>query len=68
MLFRSDKIMVYGLSLMTGGVIGNLIDRIRLGFVVDYFHIANFPVFNIADSAIVVGIVLIGIFILKHDG
>lgn len=62
-----DKIMVYGLSLVAGGALGNLADRIRLGFVVDYFHIANFPVFNIADSAVVIGITLISIFILKYD-
>lgn len=64
---KLDKIMVYGLSLVAGGALGNLADRIRLGFVVDYFHIANFPVFNIADSAVVIGITLISIFILKYD-
>lgn len=64
---KPHKIMTYGLSLMVGGIIGNLIDRVRLGFVVDYIHIANFPVFNIADSAITVGIALASIFILKYD-
>ncbi|MDI9475821.1 MAG: signal peptidase II [Natronincolaceae bacterium] len=65
---RLNKVMVYGLGLVVGGVVGNLIDRVRLGFVVDYLHIMNFPVFNIADSAVTIGIVLIGIFILRHDG
>ncbi|QUH20903.1 signal peptidase II [Alkaliphilus sp. B6464] len=66
---RLNKMMIVGLSLVAGGAIGNLIDRVRLGFVVDYFNavIINFPVFNIADSAVVVGAVLIGIFILKYD-
>lgn len=64
---RLNKIMIYGLSLATGGIIGNLIDRVRLGFVVDYLHIANFPVFNIADSAVTIGIALISIFIFKYD-
>lgn len=66
---RLNKMMIVGLSLVAGGAIGNLIDRVRLGFVVDYFNVAiiNFPVFNIADSAVVVGAVLIGIFILKYD-
>lgn len=63
---RLNKTMVYGLNLVAGGIIGNLIDRIRLGFVVDYLHVINFPVFNIADSAIVIGIFLVSIFILKH--
>lgn len=64
---RLNKIMIFGFSLIAGGAIGNLIDRIRLGFVVDYFHVLNFPVFNIADSAVVVGTILVGIFILKHN-
>lgn len=43
------------LGLQLGGAIGNLIDRVRLGFVVDFFDFKFWPVFNIADSAIVVG-------------
>ncbi len=51
-----------GISLLTGGIIGNLIDRIKLGYVVDFldFHwstVYTFPTFNIADSAIFLGIV-----------
>jgi len=66
---RLPKMMIYGFSLIAGGAIGNLIDRIRLGFVVDYFNatIINFPVFNIADSAVVIGAILVSIYILKHD-
>lgn len=66
---KLNKVMKIGFSLVAGGAIGNLIDRIRLGFVVDYFNfnLINFPVFNIADSAVVIGTILIGIFILKHD-
>ena len=46
--------------LLLSGAIGNLIDRIRLGFVVDFFffELINFPVFNIADSYVVVACVL----------
>ncbi len=48
-----------GLSLVLGGAIGNVIDRIRLGYVVDFIHFhwdrAYFPAFNVADSAITVG-------------
>ncbi len=45
------------LALIIGGGIGNLIDRIRLGYVVDFidFRLINFAIFNIADSFIVVG-------------
>ena len=48
-----------GLSLVLGGALGNVIDRIRLGHVVDFIHFhwdrAYFPAFNVADSAITVG-------------
>lgn len=48
-----------GLALVLGGAVGNVIDRIRLGFVIDFIHFhwdrAYFPAFNVADSAITVG-------------
>jgi len=48
-----------GLALVLGGALGNLIDRIHLGFVIDFIHFhwnrAYFPAFNVADSAITVG-------------
>lgn len=53
------------LGLLTGGIVGNLLDRIRFGFVTDFldFHIGthHWPAFNIADSAICCGV---GIYIL----
>jgi len=57
--------LAFGLALILGGAIGNLIDRIRLGEVIDFlrFYIGRYqwPSFNIADSAITVGV---GIFII----
>lgn len=47
------------LGLQLGGALGNLIDRVRLGYVVDFFDFKFWPVFNIADSAIVVGVFLL---------
>jgi signal peptidase II len=49
------------LSLPLGGAIGNLIDRVRQGYVTDFldFRLIHFPVFNVADSAITIGIVLL---------
>jgi signal peptidase II len=44
-----------GIALMAGGAAGNLLDRVRLGFVVDYLDPHVWPVFNLADVAIVVG-------------
>ena len=51
-----------GLSLILGGAIGNLLDRYMFGRVVDFFHFTfgqySFPVFNIADSCITIGMAL----------
>ncbi len=44
-----------GLALQVGGALGNLIDRIRFGHVIDFFDFRVWPVFNIADTAIVIG-------------
>jgi signal peptidase II len=56
---RSKRLLAAGLALVLGGAIGNVIDRIRLGHVVDFIHFhldrAYFPAFNVADSAITVG-------------
>lgn len=51
--------IAFGLSLVVGGALGNLIDRVRMGEVIDFldFHVGAFywPAFNVADSAITVG-------------
>lgn len=66
---KPNRFMTISLSLIVGGALGNFIDRIRLGFVVDYFNftLINFPVFNIADSAVVIGAFLVSIYIIKYD-
>ncbi len=57
------------LSLVLGGAIGNVIDRLRLGYVVDFVHVYwrdyQWPDFNVADSAITVGVALLVIDILS---
>ena len=62
-LLRKRMYNFFGLSLVLGGAIGNLIDRIRYGKVVDFvdFNIGSFhwPAFNVADSALTVGIIII---------
>jgi len=49
------------IGMMIGGAIGNLIDRVRLGFVVDFIDVGPWPIFNIADSSITVGIATLAI-------
>lgn len=69
---RNHPFMLLKLSIimiMIGGV-GNIIDRIRLGYVVDFldFRLINFPVFNIADCFVVVGVLLyaVSIYVFKQ--
>ncbi len=53
------------IALIVGGAVGNLIDRIKLGYVVDFIHFVIFPpVFNIADAAIVCGAILLSILMI----
>ncbi|MEI8215693.1 MAG: signal peptidase II [Eubacteriales bacterium] len=53
-----------GISLIIGGGLGNLIDRIRFGYVVDYLHFGMFPIFNVADMSVVGGSLLLLIYIM----
>ncbi len=60
---RHHGLLACGLSLIVGGALGNMIDRLLLGRVVDFVHVhwglAYFPAFNVADSAITVGAVVL---------
>ncbi len=68
-----DTLMIVGLSLVLGGALGNLADRLfrspgfLKGAVVDFVHVGRFPTFNVADSAITVGAVLIVIWAIRAD-
>jgi signal peptidase II len=55
------------LGLQVGGAIGNLIDRVRSGYVVDFLDFRVFPIFNFADTAITVGVGLLILEILRQD-
>lgn len=64
---RQSQVYSVALALIAGGAIGNLIDRIRLGYVVDFLDVYigsyHWPAFNVADSAISVGVT---VFIIKN--
>ena len=49
------------IGMMIGGAIGNLLDRVRLGFVVDFIDVGPWPIFNMADSFITVGIATLAV-------
>ncbi len=58
------------LSLMIGGALGNFIDRMRLGYVVDMFRLdfIDFPIFNVADICLTLGVFLCVIYLLFFEG
>ena len=70
--FQGHTVLIAGLALILGGAIGNVIDRILLGSVVDFIQVLimgwPFPSFNVADSAITVGAVLLIIDALFVSG
>jgi signal peptidase II len=60
-------ITTFALSLVLGGAIGNLIDRVRLGYVIDFIKVPHWPAFNVADSCIVVGVSLLILHMLWQE-
>jgi signal peptidase II len=64
-LTEEDWFLRIALGMQLGGSLGNLIDRVTIGHVTDFISVGNFPVFNIADSSISVGVVvmIIGLWI-----
>ncbi len=66
---KLSKVMNISLALILSGAVGNLIDRIRLGYVIDFVDIKfgnfyDYPVFNIADSSIVVATIIVAYLVL----
>lgn len=64
-----NNVLFTSFVLIIGGGIGNLIDRISLGYVVDYLHVTciNFAIFNFADCCVVIGTILLIIYFLFLD-
>jgi signal peptidase II len=60
----------WGLGLMVGGALANVVDRLRYGYVVDYLDVHVWPVFNLADAAIVAGVSVLAAasFVRRHRG
>lgn len=64
-----DKLLCISLSMIFAGALGNGIDRLSLGFVVDFIKTTfiDFPVFNIADIGITIGVTLLAIYLIFFD-
>ena len=65
-----NKLLLSSLGLIAGGAVGNLIDRIMQGYVVDFIETTfmDFPVFNVADICVCIGVALLILYMLFFDG
>jgi len=63
-----QRFLAVGISLLFGGAVGNLVDRLRFGIVIDFLDLyvgsLHWPAFNVADSAITIGVVIFAYHIL----
>ena len=68
---KQTKLSIASYGILLGGIVGNLFDRIKYGYVIDYLDFKifgyNFPIFNLADIAIVIGCFLLIIMIIMED-
>lgn len=70
--FKDKKINIISFGLIIGGIIGNFYDRLIYGYVRDFVKLDlfgyNYPIFNIADACIVLGVIFLIISIIRGDG
>jgi signal peptidase II len=64
---KEEKVIRFALSLQLAGAVGNLIDRIFFGRVTDFISVGNFAIFNVADSSITVGVIILLIAVWWQD-
>ncbi|OQQ81421.1 signal peptidase II [Ligilactobacillus salivarius] len=66
---RNDNLYMLAISLLIAGTLGNFIDRIRLGYVVDMFEtlFMNFPIFNVADMCLTFGVIIVIIALIRDE-
>ncbi len=63
-----DKFLVFASAFILGGTVGNMMDRIFFGRVIDYIDISFWPVFNISDMALTIGVVLLLLYMYNWKG
>ena len=64
---EKDKFLQGAIALILGGAIGNLIDRILWGYVIDFIDFIFWPAFNVADSAITVGAIIFALYLFRSQ-
>lgn len=62
-----SNLLRFGLALQLGGAFGNVVDRIRLGYVTDFIDIGPWPVFNLADASIVTGLMILAWVLIRRE-
>ncbi len=64
-----NKWLIFSLTLLMGGALGNFVDRIFRGYVVDFldFRLINFPIFNVADCFVVIGAILLACYMIFSE-
>lgn len=65
-IFKKDSFMYIPLTLILGGAVGNLIDRVRIGRVIDFLDFRIWPIFNFADTAIICGMLILLVHFLFY--
>ncbi len=67
--YKRHTLLTVSLAMVLGGAVGNMIDRFRLGYVIDFLHteFIKFPTFNIADCFITVGTILLAVYIIFYE-
>jgi len=65
-IITESKFLLFSLGLIEGGIIGNLIDRVRFGYVIDFLNFKVWPVFNFGDIFIVIGTFLTILYQLRR--
>lgn len=65
-IVKNKRLLQIGVGLLLGGTIGNLIDRLFYGAVIDFIDFRIWPVFNVADSAVTVSVILLIVLLWKR--
>jgi signal peptidase II len=68
-MLGASRLQPIATGFIVGGAVGNIVDRVRFGFVIDFVAVGPWPKFNVADSAITIGVLLmVGAVLLAGDG
>ncbi|MCR4962261.1 MAG: signal peptidase II [Firmicutes bacterium] len=64
---KEEKWLRWSMAVFVGGMLGNFIDRLRQGAVIDFIDIRVFPIWNVADSLLVLSVIAIAILVLRTE-